>query len=79
MDICEPHRKHRLRHRFYCCMRVLRALSRNGSTVLLVAYLLRAYLPSRSLTMGLHVTIHLESLKLCYCLATANSVRVIFG
>jgi hypothetical protein len=57
VDICEPHRKHLLRHRFYCCVFVLEALPRNGSTLLLVAYLLRVCLPSRSPTMGLHVTI----------------------
>jgi hypothetical protein len=28
-----PHRKHLLRHRFYCCVCVLRALFRNGSTL----------------------------------------------
>jgi hypothetical protein len=32
MDICEPHRKHLLRHWFYCCVRVFRALLRNWST-----------------------------------------------
>jgi hypothetical protein len=32
MDICEPHRKPLLRHWFYCCVRVFRALPRNGST-----------------------------------------------
>jgi hypothetical protein len=42
MDICELHRKHLLQHWFYCCVRVMRALPRNGSTLLLVAYLLRA-------------------------------------
>jgi hypothetical protein len=36
---------------------LLQALPRNGSTLLLVAYLLRACLSSRSLAMGLHVTI----------------------
>jgi hypothetical protein len=36
MNIYEPQRKHILRHRFYCWVRVLRALPRNGSTVLLV-------------------------------------------
>jgi hypothetical protein len=56
MDICEPHRKHILRHRFYCCVHVLRALPRNGSTLLLVACLLRACLPRRSLAVGLHIT-----------------------
>jgi hypothetical protein len=30
IDICEAHRKHLLRHWFYCC--VFRALPRNGST-----------------------------------------------
>jgi hypothetical protein len=52
-----PHRKHLLRHPFYCCVRVLRALPKNGSTLLLVVYLLRASLPSRSLATGLHVTV----------------------
>jgi hypothetical protein len=55
------HRKHLLRHRFYCCVHVLRALPRNGSTLLSVAYLLRACLPSRSLAMDLHVTISIHS------------------
>jgi hypothetical protein len=36
MDICELHRKHLLWHRFYCCVRVLLALPRNRSTLLLV-------------------------------------------
>jgi hypothetical protein len=31
MDICEPHRKHLLRQRLYCCVSVLRALLRNES------------------------------------------------
>jgi hypothetical protein len=30
MDICEPHRKHLLRHWLYCCTRVFRALPTNG-------------------------------------------------
>jgi hypothetical protein len=51
MDLCEP------TYRFYRCVRVLRALPRNASTLLLVTYFLRAYLTSRSLTVGLHVTI----------------------
>lgn len=57
MDIREPHTKHLLQHQFYCCVRVLRALSRNGTTLLLVAYLLQDCLPSRSIAKGLHVTI----------------------
>jgi hypothetical protein len=52
-----PNRKHLLRHRFYCCLRVLRTLPRNGSTLFLVPYSLRACLPSRSLAMGLYVTV----------------------
>jgi hypothetical protein len=64
MDIfVNPHRKHLLRHWFYCCVRVLRPLPRNGSTLLLVAYLLRACLPRRSLAMGLYVTILKLNLK----------------
>jgi hypothetical protein len=42
--------------RFYCCVCVLWALSRNGYILLLVAYLLRASVPRRSLAMG--VTCH---------------------
>jgi hypothetical protein len=38
IDICKPHRKHPLWHRFYCCVLVLRALTRSGSTLLLVGY-----------------------------------------
>jgi hypothetical protein len=57
MDICEQNKKHLLRHRFYCCVGVLWALPRNGSTLLLVEYLLRACLPSCSLGMDLYVTI----------------------
>jgi hypothetical protein len=38
-------------------VRLLRELPRNGSTLLLVAYLLRACLLSRFLAMGLHVTV----------------------
>jgi hypothetical protein len=30
--ICEPHRKHLLRHWFYCCVHVFRALPRSGTT-----------------------------------------------
>jgi hypothetical protein len=57
MNISDRHWKHLLQHRLYCCVRVLRALPRNGSTLLLVEYLLGACLPRRSLAMGLHVTI----------------------
>jgi hypothetical protein len=32
MVLCEPHRKHILRRWFYSCMRLFRALPRNGST-----------------------------------------------
>jgi hypothetical protein len=52
------HRKHLLQHLFYCCVRVSRALPSNAPTLLLVAYLLRACLPSRCLAMGICVTIH---------------------
>jgi hypothetical protein len=56
--ICaNPHRKHLLQHRFYCCVRVLRVLPRNWSTLLLVAYLLWTSLPRRSLATDLHVTL----------------------
>jgi hypothetical protein len=44
-------------YRFYCCVRVLRVLLRNGSTLLLVTYLLLACLPCCFLAMGLHVTV----------------------
>jgi hypothetical protein len=47
MDICEPRRKYLLQQRFSCCGRLE-----------MVAYLLRACLPSRSLAMDLHVTIY---------------------
>jgi hypothetical protein len=47
-----------LRHWFHCCVRVLRTLPRNGSTLLLVECLLRNCLQRRSLTVGLHVTIY---------------------
>jgi hypothetical protein len=60
----DPHRKHLLQHLFYSCVRLLWALPSNGSTLLSVAYLLRACLPSCSLAMGLHVTIHYPNLIL---------------
>jgi hypothetical protein len=63
MDTCEPHRKHLLRHQLCCCVRVLRALPRDGSTVLLVEYLVRACLPRRSLAMSLHLTVTICILK----------------
>jgi hypothetical protein len=52
-----------------CCtpvllVRVLRALPSNGSTLLLVAYLLRACLPSRCLAMGICVTLYWYLLNL---------------
>jgi hypothetical protein len=48
------------KHWFCCCVHVLWALPRNGSTLLLVAYLLRVCLPSHSLAMGrLHVTLYI--------------------
>jgi hypothetical protein len=53
----DPHRKHLLQHLFYCCVSVLRTLLNNGSTLLLVVYLLRACLQSRCLAMGTCVTI----------------------
>jgi hypothetical protein len=56
MYIYEPHRKHLFRHWFYCWVHIFRALPRNGSTLLLVEYLLRSCLPKRSLATGLHVT-----------------------
>jgi hypothetical protein len=43
---------------------VLLELPRNGFTLLLVAYLLRACLQSRSLATGLHVTIHTQTPKI---------------
>jgi hypothetical protein len=58
MDICGPHRKHFLRYRFYCCVCVLRTLPRNGSTLLLDEYLLRACLPTRSLAMSQYKTLN---------------------
>jgi hypothetical protein len=45
------------RHRLYC-VRLLKVLPRNGPTLFLVEYLLRACLPSRSLAIGLHVTMY---------------------
>jgi hypothetical protein len=51
------HRKHLLQLRFCCCMRVLRAVPRNWSTLLLVAYFLRSWLPSLSRALCLHVTV----------------------
>jgi hypothetical protein len=57
MDICEPTLKHLLRRRFSFCVRLLRALLGNGSIILSVGYLWPSSLTSRSLTMGLHVTI----------------------
>jgi hypothetical protein len=56
VDIWESHRKHLLQHWFYCCVRVLRELPRNGSA-LLVEYLLRACLPRRSRAVGLYIAI----------------------
>jgi hypothetical protein len=44
MDIRQSHRKNILRHLFYCCVRILSPLPRNGSILLLVLYLLRASL-----------------------------------
>jgi hypothetical protein len=58
MDICEQHKKKLLLHRRYCCLHVWQALPRNESTLLLVAYLLRACLPSPPQAMGLHVPVH---------------------
>jgi hypothetical protein len=55
--LINPHRQHLLQHLFYCCVSVLQALPSNGSTLLLVEYLLRACLPSRCLAMGMCVTI----------------------
>jgi hypothetical protein len=43
-------------------MRLLRSLPRNGCTVLLVAYLLRACLPSPYLATGRHITIYLADI-----------------
>jgi hypothetical protein len=40
------HRKHLLEHLFSCWLRVLQVLPNNGSTLLLVAYLLAELLPS---------------------------------
>jgi hypothetical protein len=53
----DPHRKHLLQHLLYCCVRVLRALPSNISTLLLVAYLSQAGLPSCCLAMGICFTI----------------------
>lgn len=53
----DPHKKRFLQHLFHCCVRLLRALPSNGSTLLSFEYLLRASLPSRSLAMGHNVTI----------------------
>jgi hypothetical protein len=38
MDICKPHRRAILRHWFYFCMCVFRALPRNGSTYHSIKY-----------------------------------------
>jgi hypothetical protein len=49
------------------CVRVLRALPRNGSTLLLVVYLFWAWLLSRCLAMGLHVTVFSNLLLVFVC------------
>jgi hypothetical protein len=56
-----PHRKHLLQHLFYC-VRELRALLSNRSTLLLVTYLLRARSPNRCLAMGICITIYKNDL-----------------
>jgi hypothetical protein len=77
MDLCEPHRKHLLRHWFYCCVRVhvFRALPRNESSLLLVAYLLRACLPRRSLAMNLYVTLKIYLIVHIFVRFTNNASR----
>jgi hypothetical protein len=52
----DPHTKHYLQHLFCCCVTILRPLRSNGSTLLLVSYLLRACLPSPWLAIGTCVT-----------------------
>jgi hypothetical protein len=73
----DPHKKYLLQHLFYGCLRVLRALPSNGSTLLLVAYLLPACLLSRCLTMGICIKILVCLMTVAYNQDTWNGNKFI--